>query len=120
MSGGAHGLAIDGKTKNAEPAWQLVSWWQTSDEGLRTQMQFLPVNYDFKKYLETIPDQQQREWLSLRHQFLKDVQIPYWGPNTTEAQKAFTAEHDLALLGKKSVADAMKDAAKAIDGILAG
>jgi multiple sugar transport system substrate-binding protein len=119
-SGGAHGLAIGGKTKNVEPAWQLLSWWQTDAEALKTQMQFLPVNYEFAKYIGTVPDPQQREWLSLRHQFLKEIQIPYWGPNTTEAQKAFTAEHDLALLGKKSVPDAMRDAAKAIDGILAG
>jgi len=33
-------------------------------------------------------------------------------------QKAFFAEHDLALLGKKSAADAMKDATKAINAIL--
>jgi ABC-type glycerol-3-phosphate transport system substrate-binding protein len=54
----------------------------------------------------------------MRFKYMPHMEVVYWGPNTSEGQKVFTAEYDLALLGKKPVDQAMKDAAKQLDNVL--
>jgi len=51
---------------------------------------------------------------------LQHTRLSYWGPKTSETQKALDAEIDAILLGRKNVEQAMKDATTAIDDILGG
>ncbi len=119
--GQAHTTSIYGKTKISDQAWQFFLWSLTHADALKTQNAIIPVNYQFLKYLEFIPDEKARAVQKQRYDFLKMNHLMlFWGPKPSETQKAFTAEYDFALLGKKSTAEAMKDAAKAINDILAG
>lgn len=113
-----HTEAIAGKTKMADEAWRFFSWSQTNDDAMTTWLQAFPVNYRFEKYVEKITDPLEKRVTGLRFKYMGPMEVVYWGPNTSEGQKAFTAEYDLALLGKKPVDQAMKDASKALDNIL--
>ena len=115
----SHMLAIAGKTKQADAAWEFMKWAQTSDEGLKYWVDYYPVNYHFKQFVDTIADERQREITSLRFKYMPTMEVVYWGPNTSEGQKAFQAQYDLVQLGKKSADQAMKEATKAINDILA-
>lgn len=114
----AHTEAIYGKTKQLDETWKFFLWSQTDDDAMRYWIDFYPVNYQFEKHIEKITDPVQKKINSLRYDYKSTMEVVYWGPNTSESQKAFNAEYDLALLGKKPVADAMKDATKAIDNII--
>jgi multiple sugar transport system substrate-binding protein len=116
--GEAHANAMSGKTKVVDAAWEFWRWSTVDDEALRWQTQFVVPAYRARTYVDYIADPRQKAFTGLQIGVLPDVVLDYWGPNTTEVQKAFFAEHDLALLGKKSTADAMKDAAKTINAIL--
>ena len=104
--------------KVVDVPWEFWRWSTVDDESLRWQTQFVVPAYHARGYVDQIADARQKAITGLQIGVLPDVVLDYWGPNTIEAQKAFTAEHDLALLGKKSAADAMRDATRAINAIL--
>jgi hypothetical protein len=116
--GEAHANAMSARTRVVDAAWEFWRWSTVDDESLRWQTQFVVPAYHARTYVDQIDDARQKAITGLQIGVLPDVVLDYWGPNTTEVQKAFTAEHDLALLGKKPAADAMRDAARAINGLL--
>jgi multiple sugar transport system substrate-binding protein len=116
-----HARAIAGKSKVADPTWEYLAWLQTSDEGVRSQLVevgYMPT-YNLRKQLDGLEESRRNFYLEMMEYF-KDIVVLNWGPKPTECTDAFTAEYQAALLGKKSVPDAMKDAASAINQILAG
>ncbi len=116
----AHMIAIANTSENVDAAWEFIKWSQTSDEAMTYWIDFYPVNYDLDRYLQAVPEGPQREVTSLRRKYMDTMEVQYWGPNTTEAQRFFRAEFDLAMLGEKPVAEAMAAACEEIDGLLAG
>jgi len=120
-TGQGHTTSINAKTKILDQAWMFFSWWHTQDGGLRAQAPIFPVNYNFPKYLELVTDPTAKKVANLRKEFLsKNHNLVFWGPKSTETQQMLTAELDNALLGKKTPEQAMKDAAKSINDVLAG
>jgi ABC-type glycerol-3-phosphate transport system substrate-binding protein len=119
LNGFTHTNAIAAKSKNLEAAGDFLTWLATSDDALSTQVKFFPVNYQFKKFADQITDARQKSEVLRSLTVLDDTVLDYWGPKPSESQKAFNAEIDAAYLGKKSAADAMKDATKNINDILA-
>ncbi len=114
----SHMIAIPASTKNADLAWEFLKWSQTSEEALNYWIEFYPVNYHFDEYIQKVPEGRQREITSLRYNFRETLDVTYWGPNTTESQRAFTAEYELAVLGEKPVQDAMSAACDEIQSLL--
>ncbi len=115
-----HVYGLNPKSKVLDQAWVFYVWQTTDDEAMKIEWTLFPGNYEASKYLAALTDQKQKDFLTLRVEAAKIAESTNWGTNTSEAQKAFRSEFDLALLGKKSVPDAMKDATKAIDVILKG
>ena len=76
---------------------------------------YMPT-YGLRKQVEALDETRQKFYLEMMDYF-KDIEVLNWGPKPTECTNAFTAQYDLALLGKKPVEDAMKDAAKAINDL---
>ena len=116
-----HARSLAGTTKAVEPAWEYLAWLQTSDEGVRSQLVdvgYMPT-YRLRQQVERLDETKKQFYLEMMDYF-KDVEVLNWGPKPTECTNAFTAEYDLALLGKKPAPDAMRDAAKAMNEILAG
>lgn len=115
-----HTRVISSKTKVPDQAWEYLRWLQTSDEGVRSQfvdVGYMPT-YHLREQLASLDETRRNFYLEMMDYF-KDMEINDWGPKGDETLKAFTAEYQLALLGKKSVPDAMKDAAKAMNDTLA-
>ncbi|HEV8638110.1 MAG TPA: sugar ABC transporter substrate-binding protein [Chloroflexota bacterium] len=119
INGFTHTNAIAAKSKNLDAAGDFLTWLATSDDALSTQVKFFPVNYQFKKYADQIADARQKSEVLRSLTVLDDTVLDYWGPKPSESQKAFNAEIDAAYLGKKSAAEAMKEATKNINDILA-
>lgn len=114
----AHMIAIPASTQNADLAWEFLLWSQTSQEALNYWIEFYPVNYKFEEIIQTVPEGLQREITSLRYDFRETLDVAYWGPNTTESQRAFTTEYELAVLGEKSVEEAMSAADSEIQSLI--
>lgn len=114
----AHMIAIPASTENADLAWEFLKWSQTNEDALNYWIEYYPVNYHFEEYIQTVPEGRQREITSLRYDFRETLEVTYWGPNTTESQRAFTAEYELAVLGEKPVQEAMDAACDEIQSLL--
>lgn len=117
-AGESHMIAIPKSSQNQDRAWKFLKWFQTNEEALTYWTDFYPVNYQFEKYLAMVPEGLQRDITSLRSKYKDTLEVTYWGPNTTESQRAFTAEYELAVLGEKSVQDAMNSATEEIQSLL--
>jgi ABC-type glycerol-3-phosphate transport system substrate-binding protein len=114
-----HMRVLAGKTKVVDQSWEYLKWLQTSDEGVRSQfvqVGYMPT-YHLKEQLASLDETRQKFYLEMMD-FFKDMEVTDWGPKGDETQKAFATEYQLALLGKKPVAQAMKDAQKAMNDTL--
>ena len=118
LAGESHMIAIPQSSQRQEAAWEFLKWFQTSEEANTYWLEYYPVNYQFEKYLDTVPEGLQREVTSLRAKYEDLIDVTYWGPNTTESQRAFTAQYELAVLGEISVEEAMNTATQEIQALL--
>ena len=117
-----HVRALYGQTKYPDDAFNYMQWMLSDPAALTIQFVDIgiPVGYDQKRMLAGLEDEKQKAFFTnLFDNVLPHCAPDIWGPQTSEIQGAFFAEYDFAMLEKKTVAEAMKDATTAIDAILA-